>query len=229
METYATIQIFYVTKIYVNLLRRKSDNYMNLSEKQVISRIRAHGRGFVFTTKQFASITDDSGSVRTALTRLVQKGIIRRLSHGLYDLPQVHPKLGMLMPGVDQVIEAIRKSEAIDVQPSGAYAANLLGLSTQLPAKIELYTSGPKKTIRFGKQEIVLKPTTPKNMIGAGKKSGLILHALKQLGKEHITSEIIAILKKQIHSEDIPHIKKQAMYAPAWIAKIMRELIEETR
>jgi hypothetical protein len=44
---------------------------MQLSEKQVISRIRAHGRGFVFTPKLFSSVTTDSGSIRTALTRLV--------------------------------------------------------------------------------------------------------------------------------------------------------------
>lgn len=141
---------------------------MKITEKQLIARIRAHGRGFVFTTKRFSGLTDDSSSVRTALTRLVQKKSIRRLSHGLYDLPVVHPKLGPISPSLEKVIEAIKISDAIEVQPTGAYAANLLGLSTQIPMRIELYTNGPKRNIRFGKQEIILKPTTPKNMIGAG-------------------------------------------------------------
>ena len=58
---------------------------MKLTEKQIIARIRAHGRGFVFSTKLFSALTDDSASVRTALSRLVQKQSIRRLAHGLYD------------------------------------------------------------------------------------------------------------------------------------------------
>jgi len=200
---------------------------MELSEKQIIARIRAHGRGFVFTTKLFSALTNDSASIRTALTRLVQKKSIRRLAHGLYDLPEVHPKLGSIMPSIKKVIEAIKASDAIEVQPTGAYAANLLGLSTQIPMRIELYTNGPKKTIRIGKQEIVLKPTTPKNMIGAGTKAGLILHALRQIGKDNGSLEMIEQIKSQIEEKDIKHIKKQIQFAPIWVAKIMRSLINE--
>jgi predicted transcriptional regulator of viral defense system len=201
--------------------------YMHLTEKQIIARVRAHGRGFVFTTKLFSSITDDSASIRTALTRLVQKKSIRRLSRGLYDLPEVHPQLGEIMPTTQKIIEAIKASDAIEVQPTGAYAANLLGLSTQIPMKIELYTNGPKKTIRIGRQEIILKPTTPKNMIGAGTKAGLILHALKQIGKDNVTDEMIKQIRSKIEKQDIKHIKKQIQFAPVWIAKIMRSLINE--
>ncbi len=200
---------------------------MVITEKQLIARIRAHGRGFVFTAKLFTALTNDSRSVRTALTRLVQKKVIRRLAHGLYDLPVIHPKLGAIMPSTQSVIEAIKASEAIEVQPTGAYAANLLGLSTQIPMRIELYTNGPKKTVRFGKQEIILKPTTPKNMIGAGTKAGLILHALRQIGKENISDEMIKQIKSQLVEKDLKHIKRQAQYAPAWVTKILRELLNE--
>lgn len=198
---------------------------MKLTEKQIIARIRAHGRGFVFSTKLFSALTDDSASVRTALSRFVQKQSIRRLAHGLYDLPIVHPSLGAIMPAMENVIEAIKKSDAIEVQVTGAYAANLLGLSTQIPMRIELYTSGPKRKIHFGKQEILLKPTTPRNMIGAGTKAGLIFHALRQIGKDNITIEMIEQIKSQIEEKDIKHIKKQIHFAPVWIAKIMRSLI----
>jgi hypothetical protein len=198
---------------------------MELTEKQIIARIRAHGRGFVFTTKLFSAWIDNSASVRTALTRLVQKQSIRRLAHGLYDLPVVHPKLGAIMPSIEKVIEAIKISEAIEVQPTGAYAANLLGLSTQIPMRIELYTNGPKRKIKFGNQEILLKPTTPKNMMGAGTKAGLILHALKQIGKDNVTEEMIKQVRSKIDEQDIKHIKKQIPFAPLWIAKIMRALI----
>lgn len=131
------------------------------------------------------------------------------------------------MPSTENVIEAIKAAEAIEVQPTGAYAANLLGLSTQVPMRIELYTNGPKKTMHFGKQEILLKPTTPKNMIGAGTKAGLILHALRQIGKDNVSEQMINHIKKQLDEKDIKQLKKQVQYAPAWIAKIMRVFINE--
>lgn len=201
---------------------------MQLTESIIQEQILSQGKGFVFTSKYFSSKANDVSVVTSALSRLVQKRIIRRLAHGLYDLPEVHPKLGEIMPTTEKVIEAIKKSEAIEVQPTGAYAANLLGLSTQIPMKIELYTNGPKKKIQFGKQEINLKPTTPKNMVGAGTKAGLILHALKQIGKNNITDDIIERIKQQIEQKDITSMEQQAQYAPAWIAKIMRQLITST-
>jgi len=198
---------------------------MELTENKIQELIKSKGKGFVFTSKYFSSKADNVSVVTSALSRLVQKKVIRRLTHGLYDLPEVHLKLGTIMPSTQKIIEAIKASDAITVQPTGAYAANLLGLSTQIPMKIELYTNGPKKTINIGKQEIILKPTTPKNMIGAGTKAGLILHALRQIGKENVTVEMTDQIKRQIEEKDVKHIKKQMQFAPVWIAKIMRELI----
>jgi len=200
---------------------------MQLTESKIQELIKAKGKGFVFTSKYFSSKADDVSVVTSALSRLVQKKVIRRLTHGLYDLPEVHPKLGAIMPTTQKIIEAIKASDAIEVQPTGAYAANLLGLSTQIPMRIELYTNGPKKTIRIGKQEIILKPTTPKNMIGAGTKAGLILHALRQIGKDNVTDEMIKQISSKIEEQDVKHIKKQIQFAPVWIAKIMRSIINE--
>lgn len=200
---------------------------MHLTERKILEIIKAKGEGFVFTSRYFSSKADDVSIVTSALSRLVQKKAIRRLAHGLYDFPEVHPRLGQLMPTTERVIEAIKASEAIVVQPTGAYAANLLGLSTQIPMRIELFTNGPRKKIKFGKQEILLKPTTPKNMIGAGNKAGLILHALRQIGKDNVTDEMIMQIRSKIEEHDIKHIKKQIQFAPVWIANIMRSLITE--
>lgn len=217
---------FLVTNYSVNLSPMRFDR-MKLTEGKIQEIIKAKGNGFVFTTKYFSSKADDVSVVTSALSRLVQKNVIRRLAHGLYDLPEVHPRLGEVMPSTAKVIDAIVKSEALQVQPTGAYAANLLGLSTQIPMRIELYTNGPKKCIRYGKQEILLRPTTPKNMIGAGTKAGLILHALRQIGKDNVSDDMIRQIKNQLEEKDAKQLMKQAQYAPTWIAKIMRELIKE--
>jgi hypothetical protein len=85
--------------------------------------------------------------------------------------------------------------------------------------RTELYTDGPKKTIRIGKQEIILKPTTPKNMIGTGTNAGLFLHALRQIGKDNVTDEMIKQIKSTIEEQDIKHIKKQIQFAEHGLPK----------
>lgn len=197
---------------------------MQLTERQIVSRIRARGRGFVFTPKLFASASDDPRAVATALGRLVRKGAIRRLAHGLYDLPVVHPKLGRLMPSVDDVVRAIQGSEAITVQPTGAYAANLLGLSTQIPMRVELLTDGRRKVIRYGRQEILLKPTSPRNMAAAGTKTGLIIQALRYLGQKQVNDAVLRKIAEQLDDRDRKQMMKHRLHAPAWVARHLSTL-----
>jgi hypothetical protein len=199
-----------------------------MTEHIIADAIRAQGAGFVFTARYFSCQADNVSVVTTALSRLVKKGVIRRLAHGLYDYPQVHNHLGYLMPSVARIVEAVQASDAIEVQPTGAYAANLLGISTQVPLRIEFLTNGPKKRIQVGNQEIVFRPTTPKNMVGAGTKAGLILHALRYLGNENVTPAVLVQIKGQLSESDFPDIAKQAQFAPAWITKHMKSLREGT-
>lgn len=197
---------------------------MQLTERQIVSRIRARGRGFVFTPKLFASDSSDPRAVATALGRLVRKGAIRRLAHGLYDLPEVHPKLGQLMPSVDDVVRALQDSEAIKVQPTGAYAANLLGLSTQIPMRVELLTDGRRKVIRYGKQEILLKPTSPRNMAAAGTKTGLIIQALRHIGQKNVSDTVLRKIAEQLDDRERKAMMKLRLYAPAWISRHLSTL-----
>ena len=200
---------------------------MQLTERQIIARVRARGRGLVFSPKLFASASDDPKAVATALGRLVQKGAIRRLAHGLYDLPRIHPKLGPLMPSVNEVVRAIQESEAITVQPTGAYAANLLGLSTQVPMRVELYSNGPRKVIRYGRQQILLKPTTPRNMAAAGTTAGLVIQALRHLGQRNVDQDTLARIAARLDDRDRKLLLKHRIHAPAWIARILTRLAEQ--
>jgi hypothetical protein len=125
-------------------------------------------------------------TVGMALKSTCDRGLIRRLARGLYDYPQQHPKLGLLTPTPEQIALALAGKDNLRIQPSGAYAANLLGLSEQVPAKVVFLTNGPERRRKVGNQEIVLKRTTPKNMPTAGRASGLVIQALRYLGQNHI-------------------------------------------
>ena len=114
---------------------------MKRIEKQSVSRIYGKGRGWCLTPKDFLDIGSRS-AVDSALSRLENKGTIRRLSRCLYDYPRKHPEIGLLAPNVNTVAQALSNRDAARLQPSGAYAANLLGLSLQVPAKIIFLTDG---------------------------------------------------------------------------------------
>ena len=203
-------------KIYLIISMQSIDN-------KLISMIYGRGRGFVFTPNLFSSLGNPQ-AIGMSLIRLCRKGTIRRLARGLYDYPRINDQLGLLSPSIDDVAHALKGRDATRMQPSGAYAANLLGLSDQVPMKVVFLTDGPSKHIKLDKQEIILKRTTPRNMATAGRISGLVTQALRHLGQRLIDQSVIQNLKKKISDDDKRQLIKDLQYAPAWIADIMRNI-----
>jgi hypothetical protein len=171
----------------------------------------------------------DVGSRRAvdlALHRLVKKDTLRRLARGLYNYPKTHPVMGVLSPGPDAIAKALAGKDMIRLQPSGAYAANLLGLSTQVPARIVYLTDGPSRTVRVGNQEIRLQRTTPRNMGPADRISGLVIQALRHLGQKHVDDAVIQTLQRKLTDQDKKRLMKDIAYAPAWVGKHLREIAQ---
>jgi hypothetical protein len=108
---------------------------MQTIDAKLISRIYGSGRGSAFTPNDFFDI-GGRDAVDKALSRLTAKGTIRRLARGLYEYPREHPELGTISPDIEKVAKALTGKDQIRLQPSGAYATNLLGLSEQVPAKV---------------------------------------------------------------------------------------------
>lgn len=204
-------------------MTKKSKN--NIDNK-IVSRIYGHGRGWVFTPNHFKDL-GSRDAIASALKRHKQSGLIRQLARGLYDYPQTDPDLGPLEPANEDIAKALAGRDATRLQPSGAYAANLLGLSTQVPTKIAYLTDGRSRTVQIGKRQISLKQTTPRNMATAGKISGLIIQALRYIGKKNVDPEMIDILRKKVSAEDHKRLMKDIRYAPAWIADIFHDLDKE--
>lgn len=192
-------------------------------ERSVLSRIYGRGKGSVFTPNDFLEV-GSRGAVDLALHRLHRQGTIRRLARGLYDYPEVNPILGTIAPSIEQIAKAIAKSEKAKLQPSGAYAANLLGLSEQVPAKVVFLTNGRARKIKLGLLTIELRPTTPKKTATAGRASGLVITALTYLGKEHITPERIAHLRRTLSKEDRAQLITDLAHAPAWLHPHLRAI-----
>lgn len=196
---------------------------MQTIDDKLISRIYGSGRGSAFTPNAFLDL-GSRAAVDKALSRLATKGTIRRLARGLYEYPRQHPELGQLSPDIEKVAKALAGKDRIRLQPAGAYATNLLGLSEQVPAKVVFLTDGPSRTVKFGRQEIQLRLTTPRNMAAAGRLSGLLMQALRHLGKEHITPERMKHLKRTLPAKERQRLLKDLRLAPAWMHPLFREL-----
>jgi Family of unknown function (DUF6088) len=205
-------------------------NFVQTIEDKVTSRIYGSGRGSVFTPNDFLDL-GGRDAVDKVLSRLTAKGkgTIRRLARGLYEYPREHPELGKLSPDLAKVAKALAGKDRIRLQPAGAYATNLLGLSEQVPAKVVFLTDGPTRTVKIERQEIQLRRTTPRNMAAAGRLSGLLMQALRHLGKEHITPARMEHLKRTLPAEERRQLLKDLRLAPTWMHPLFRELAGEVK
>ena len=196
---------------------------MQSVEHTILSKIYGHGRGWVFTPASFLDLGTRT-AVASALARHKRAGIVRQLARGLYDYPMEHPKLGRVAPPADAVARAIARRDAVRLQPAGAYAANVLGLSEQVPTKIVFLTDGPARRLKLGRREIVLRRTTPRNMATAGRKSGTVIQALRHIGRRNVDARVVSIVDRQLNPADRAQLLKDLRYAPAWIADLLRPL-----
>lgn len=197
-------------------------------DNQILGRIHAKGRGWVFTPADFLDLGSRT-AVGLALMRHARSGTIRKLARGLYDIPRTHPRFGQLAADSNAIANALKGRDAIRLQPSGAYAANILGLSDQVPVRLVFLTDGPSRRVTIGKQEIVLKQTTPRNMATAGRISGTVIQALRWLGRRHVDDIVIARLRRNLKPQDKTTLLQDAALAPAWIGAIFHRLAKEAQ
>lgn len=197
---------------------------MQSIEKQVEKSIKSKSKGALILPDDYLTY-GSSEAIRKALGRLEDKKVIIRVAHGIYVRPKISKLIGPLTPSAEEVAEAIAKRDRIRTVPTGSYALNALGLSTQVPMNIVLLTDGSPREIKVGKRTIKFKKTTPKNLLAKGKISRLVIQALKEIGNGKVTAEeeqkIVGLLKR----EDEKDLKHDIVLAPVWIQKIMKKVL----
>lgn len=197
---------------------------MESVEFQIEKKIKAKSKGTLFFPDDFSQL-GSSESIRKALQRLEEKEIIRRIAQGIYTRPIESKYIGEVLPSAEEVAKGIAKRDRIRIVPTGVYALNALGLSTQVPMKLVFLTDGAPREIKIGKRSIKFKKTTPKNLLAKGEISSLVIQALREIGIDNITpseeDKIIALLKK----ENVNLLKQDIELASIWIQKIMKKAL----
>ena len=196
---------------------------MKSASKTIIRRVRSKGRGWVFTPKDFLDI-GSRAIVDQALSRLAHKSIIRRLGRGIYDFPKTHSKLGILSPSPDSLANAIANQTGDLLLPSGARAANILGLSEQVPAKSVYLTTGSSKQKKIGNKTLVFRHTNISPSNDNAYKATLVIQALLHIGKAYIDDAIIKQCANSLSLKDKKILGKMAAQVPAWLVSIIHKI-----
>ncbi len=198
----------------------------NSTADRIRKRVQKAKPSTVFHAGQFLDV-DTRTAVDKALSRLVASGYLKRLARGLYYEPKTHPVLGEVLPPVESVAKALADRDHVKLQPFGGYAANLLRLSDQVPARVVFLTDGKSRKINYGNQSIELRQASPRMMAAAGRMTGLVIAGLRYIGKDNITPERVAHLRQLLSPEDRRQLLKDITLAPAWMHPYFRAIARE--
>ena len=192
-------------------------------DSKIFRRIRRSGDGCVFSPAQFLDLSNRS-AVGVGLHRLAKAGKIRRIRRGLYDLPRSHPITGQTAPNIIATVRALMDGSHAQWQFTGAYAANALGLSDQVPSKIIIQTDGVPRRVSLGKLTLVFRRAAPRNLLGAGQRAGLVIQALRYLHTSPDISRHTARLKKTLDARTKKDLESLAMKLPAWMRPLVQQI-----
>jgi predicted transcriptional regulator of viral defense system len=175
--------------------------------------------GEIFFISDFTELGNYE-AVRKSLQRLTKEDSIKRIAKGIYLLPKINERLGVIYPHAEQIAKAIAKRDKARIIATGSTALNLLGLSTQIPMKVVFLTDGSPRNIKVGNQTIQFKKTNPKNLSIEHRLTNLIIQALKAIGEKNVTREQTHTIQTIIdESNERELIYQKLKNAPVWIQK----------
>lgn len=166
--------------------------------------------------------------VNNVLSGLVKSGKLVRIAQGIYLKPK-QTRFGIVYPSVAEVVAVIAKRDHAQVLPSGYTALNRLGLSEQVPAVETYVTSGSARHITINGMDVELKTSVPKTFAPKNEIMAMLFLAMRTWGQSELDGEmrqnIVRLLQPMTEQKD--SLRKDLVYAPAWIREYLKEIIDE--
>lgn len=192
----------------------------------MIRLVQQAGDGAIFFPDDFVGCgTPDA--VRSGLSRMCREGIVRRYAKGIYYTPLVDKWDGSLRePSLDTIAQKIAQRDNARIVPTGAYALNRLGLSTQVPANIVYITDGSARQLKFdtGKSITFRHSNELGNFAYQSTVMQLSVMAMREIGEKNITEEQFASIKRiitdNVSKEEFSH---DIVLAPTWVKKLLQQ------
>lgn len=196
---------------------------MQSIEKRIITSVSKRGRGTVISPSDYAGY-GDSKTVQKSFERLAVSGKLLRVARGIYCYPKIDKLLGMgvLYPTLEEIAYAIAKRDKAKIVPTGAYALNKLGLSTQLPMNVVYLTDGSPRKIKLDSNKgIQFRHTSKKNLAFKNDFAMFLTFALREIGENNISENQLTHIHRLISGVPLEVMKKDFALIPAWIRKII--------
>lgn len=195
---------------------------------RVLQRIRKKRRGWVFVPSDFLDLGSRE-AVDAALGRLADSDTIRRVGRGVYDYPRRHPRFGLRTPSADAVASAVARGTGESICQGDAKAANLLGLSTQVPAQAVYLTNGTNRVLKVDLGDgrgyaIRFKRAAPSRLLGPDTKAGHALRALHFLGRDGVDHAAVRRLRASLDDDDLRDLRGLRSQATGWMRSIIDSL-----
>lgn len=204
-------------------------------KRAILDQIRSDKSILVWAPNDFLDF-GARAAVDKALQRLALSGDLRRIDRGLYDLPRVNTLTGKpSTPDYTAIIDAVTRREKARFLPDGMTAANQLGLTDAVPAKVMVHTDARLRPIHIDKLVIDFKLTAPSRLFWAGRPAMRIVQALHWL-HDTLPTDGDSILKKIVRILDDPKqgkairddLRSGLDALPAWMRDLVSGLLRNT-
>ena len=200
---------------------------MNSYLDQIKNRINDFDSRKVFINNDFLDIAGNE-TVRRTLNQLVSENKIKRVINGFYYNPIYSELIGEYEAvSIHELALAIARKYNWNIAPYNSTALNLLGLSTQVPTHYKYISSGRYKEYKIGDTVLEFKKVNPGEIANMSLKTATIIQAIKSLGKENITSEVMQKIRENLTEKERIDLMNESKSVPAWIYEVIREICED--
>ena len=179
----------------------------------------------IFFISDFATL-GAAETIRKILHEATISGILEKAGHGIYIKPKIS-RFGKVPVPLEKIAREIADRDKCEILPTGSTAANLIGLSTQVPMNLSYITTGSTRAIKIGDRKISFRHASPKNFAAKGKVIPLLIQGIKEIGEESMSGAEYEAIRRFIDKQQDPYLKEDLPLAPAWIQRIIKKLMQE--
>lgn len=196
-------------------------------KKNVMDKIEISEPHSIFFISDFVSVGSPE-TIRKIFFHAVEADILERIGQGIYAKPK-DSRFGRVPVPLEKIAKEIAERDKCQILPSGSTAANIIGLSTQVPMNFSYITTGSTRSIEFGERKLDFRHASPKNFASKGMAMPILIQGLRAVGERNLTDSQYAAIKNFIETMSDPHLEEDLLLAPVWIQKIVRKIIPPTQ
>ncbi|MBC7702126.1 DUF6088 family protein [Aquabacterium sp.] len=204
---------------------------MSSTSDHISALISVAGPGHVWVPGDFAQLGNRDVIDKT-LQRMVASGHLRRIDRGLYDQPIINSLTHRpTTPDYRAVIDALARRDQARMLIDGMTAANELGLTDAVPARVTIHTDMRRRSIQIDQLTIEFKLTAPSRLYWAGHPAMRVVQALHWLKDmlatdgDTLNKKLARILNNAQHGKDIRADLAQGFAAmPGWMQDFLRAM-----